>query len=325
MLLMHGLYNCCNVNAIDGSALLLGVRASRIALTHGKMEIHLKKKSSFSPVPSESRLLIFWKGDSIKFIENREEDGKIGPQLRISIRTENEIRYTYPGYGGILDTADHGHRFLLFDPRLLGVLPVLSPSMYAKNVLFPEGIQDGKLLDNNVELDGNKCVHLFFRGLGGVAFEYWIADEPNFPVLKIRDYNNDTITESSYESKLVFPDQIKVTQLSSNGDQVSVTEMKISDVSTDYMPSDSDFTLENLELPIGARVQDERVSSVVGFWNGKGLSETQRDAFEDAELRSRADRGVAISPGVWFVLFLLLIVLLYRLVWFPFFAPSFRS
>lgn len=277
------------------SVVAAGIRASRLTLTRGKLRIRRTDTWPAEQRREESIFLVEWEDDALRFIETLSD----GTEIRRSIRSKGELLFRTKEYGGGLDDANKGYAHFLFDPRLLGAYPILSPSLMISDCLFASKGWSIALVTPSETIDGHECMVLRWSTTG-FAQDYWVENAKGFPVRKIYDHNNNVQIESSYSPGQTLPDVVRMTYLSEGGVAERQTEFVIDSYTPEGVVSEH-FSMAGLGLEFGESVTDQRLHQVVGYWNGTALSPSRHQAFDDANIRSSAPRrrlGMALGVVV---------------------------
>ena len=190
---------------------------------------------------------------------------------------------------------------IAFDPRVLGLSDLMSCNLTVKPCLW---------YDHHESLDvvGRETLHgaAVWRvraKRGDDTAEFWI-EEPSFRVYRktVKTPYNQVTIESEFDSDKVpspFPSRVVAKRRAGQSEEESTFVVKALEVGT-TIPSDR-FTLKSLNLPVNTMISDYRISRIVGYWDGEGISKNPVYA---AELPAPGAREGPMGAGRRWVLIL---------------------
>jgi len=272
--------------------ILDGVRASRLGLREGSVEIHIQHDVYVDPPECESySVTAEWKDGSVRFLETHAD----GSPRRCSIRHNGELLFRVPGSGGAVMNLDDDYANFIFDPRILGASPWLSAPETARELIFPSDSKwEFSLQKKSDPIDNAPCVVVRWE-TNGIVQDYWIDVENGFLVRKIVDYNNRYEFVSQYADGAVLPDRITCRRTDRERKRtLSQTTFDITNLQLSPI-EDKVFSMAGLQMEIGEPMADARLQERIGFWNGEGLSSSFAEALAVASSRE----PVARSPTRW--------------------------
>lgn len=313
--IFHGMLTDSLVLADSDSELRLildGVRASRLALREGSVTIRVTDELRRIGETESYTIKAEWKDDSLRFLETHPD----GSFRRCSIRHDDEILFRQKNYGGAahgggVRDLDAGYKHFLFDPRLLGASPWLHPGQTASYSLFsPEFKWKCTLRNASDRIDDSDCIVIRW-GADGFIQNYWVDIDNGFRVRRIVDVNSRSEFLCSYSGSCVLPRRVVMISTDREKSVIRRTVFEVSEV--DLAPvGDSSFSMAGLGLEIGEPMIDERLQRIIGFWNGRDLSESLADAVAVASSLEPPPREhrrwVALTIGVFVLLVVMIIV-----------------
>jgi len=163
---------------------------------------------------------------------------------------------------------------LAFDPRVLGLNDLMPCHVTVRDCLWHENQQ-------KLELVGQESVQ-------GIAVwrvraardedtsDYWI-EEPSFRVHRrtLKAAGMQIVIESEFESSQPgspFPSRVVARRDTPERKHEQIYIIKSFDAGAHISPDR--FTLKSMELPVNTPVVDYRISRIVGYWDGEGLSQS---------------------------------------------------
>jgi hypothetical protein len=291
----------------DPLALLRGAAAARESVKSGRLEIayrtvapaNLAREGTVTfefagdkrTVAQTTDLFFINPGASGKFdtVGDRAKAEKMG--LGKTKRTT--MKYGWDGqrlanyWSGSSQAGYHntegGTTSFSFDPRTLGI------NIYHS---FSVGIEIGFGLVNprSVALVGEERVgdrpawRVKVINVNGAESHYWVEGRSPFRVLR-RQYvasDESAVLESRYDSTSDSPlPSEEVTRWYGKGGRlISEFTMKVTKMELDRPVSDKVGTMASLDVPVGTEVYDQIAGKQLGYWNGDGISPSQKEAVQ---------------------------------------------
>jgi len=249
--------------------LLRGVEAARTKYDCLKSTMEIRY---VLPLPAKTiECLIEMKGDKLRFEvipgevagETIIRNGDVFYDFRRVAHNDIEI------FDVKMATGSRGT--LAFDPRIIGLSDVMSCDLTVRDCLF-YGTSKKLEVVGKVALHGVSTWQVRAERDDCIA-EFWI-EEPSFRVhrktidLKGLRIDIESQFDSSEESS-PFPSQVHVIRKAEHGFE---TFFKIKNFDVDAeVPSDR-FALNSINPPRNTMINDYRISQIVGYWDGKGIS-----------------------------------------------------
>ncbi|HIN53758.1 MAG TPA: hypothetical protein EYM79_05545 [Planctomycetes bacterium] len=258
----------------DPIALLDGVAAARTSIPPSSLKFEYITSSNFTTRTN------VW---TVDFEMERRRYHRIDGDKTVFQSVYDGLRVmTYDHETESLDIRDitDQNSSLLFDPRVLGCASVLSWANNASSIMFQkyrERIKSIKTI-GNVEVDGNRAwqvqVLLYSSDLKNVfpPMYYWIDPGQNFRVFKYIHGNSDLLRSiSSYNNDHYpwLPSEV-ITEKPNRGRKSKITLLEAVKKSSF---AESHWTLESMNIPVGTVVKDYIKNRVLGYWDGKKISE----------------------------------------------------
>jgi RNA polymerase sigma factor (sigma-70 family) len=164
----------------------------------------------------------------------------------------------------------------LFDPRIFGLTEVMFQGDTVANCL---AFQNPKLVSlvGKEDVDGIPAWHINVQVATNWPFEFWIDAAHPTHVIKMAEPARPGTVWSKFDPQ--NPDDplpIEVNAEDHEGKSTNyIYETHTIRRNSRYnVPIESKaFTLAGLEMPIGTSVVDVRIHRIIGYWNGKNLSE----------------------------------------------------
>jgi hypothetical protein len=161
---------------------------------------------------------------------------------------------------------------LAFDPRVLGLADLMPNTITIKDCLWYENPQQAEVI--GVESMNGDKVWRVRAGRGDATSEFWI-EEPSFRVHRrtIKFPGHDIDINSEFDSSTPsspYPSRVMVKRKDPAGETRVNYTIESFEVGAHISPER--FTLKSMELPINTPVVDYRISRIVGYWDGEGLS-----------------------------------------------------
>lgn len=194
-----------------------------------------------------------------------------GTGMIASILRPNEHVY-YDGDSTVLQGTSVGTGAYVYDPRLLGISlgPFHSTSIDHALRLSPDLRKS--VISEKVVLNGIDCNKISVEDHSGIVVTFWVTRKSD--VIKF-DYNSPGIWRETTESRYAdsFANGVIPCETTTSASSASKT-ITIHRISTDFsLIANSEFTLKNLNMPVGTAVSDLRTSRRLGYWDGDSLSE----------------------------------------------------
>jgi len=200
-----------------------------------------------------SHHVAFYDGQTVTDYWESDYEGTNRPYYRTAINK--------PGSSGIF----------IFDPRCLGV----STTLYVESKIddcLPYSTAKAITVVGKEPVDGKPALHIQIRNKYDYDLDYWIDAFHSTRVLKVQA-NGDVALSRYSDSDFKDPLPIEVRNIHyQNG--IARYETRVVRRTTRYnAPIDpANWTLEGLNMKVGAEVSDSRNHRRIGFWNGVGLS-----------------------------------------------------
>lgn len=267
--------------ALDDSnaalALLRGVELARTAYDTGRLEFEVE-----FVVPPRGKI----NDGAIEFdrLHRRSQSTEKGELLHTVIVDGDEIYdYVASPYTDVrvlsLDDAATGKDLVAFDPRILGLSDMMAMDTSVSGCLWRDGMESPVLIGKE-QIAGVEVWRVKLQRSQSTSFEYWI-EEPSFRVHRVtmtwpKRYVEILSTFSeSFES--LFPIRVIAKRHVTDEDK-SVRETVFERVYTvkkfesGKNVSPDRFSLASMDLPHNTPINDYRISRIVGYWDGEGIS-----------------------------------------------------
>lgn len=191
--------------------------------------------------------------DGAALLNYREEDGEL-------VQTD------------ISDPAK-GSPAYVFDPRILGLTPVLFPTSTVERCLAYGDAKSVKLIGGET-VEGIAAWHVRVLTKWNMNSDFWIDASHPSHVVKC-EYNGDTVFSKFDTAKPEDPLPIEVLVIEFSGLERSRSESHfLRRMARFNVPVDpASWTLAGLDMQIGTPVVDVRIHRPIGYWNGTGVSE----------------------------------------------------
>jgi hypothetical protein len=302
----------------DPLALLRGVEAARLAIPSGQIEWRVERTRPLTPKYGKDLIRVFATFDGGKrrfeehkrvlwtepvegasqrspddllaaMDEDREEFVRAGfgqwKEVRVrSIFDGTQFLQFLGGSGATIADPSRGTPNYVFDPRILGITPLLSLKATVPRCLAYRDAQSVELVGEE-DIDGQQAWHVKVVGSPEAMAEchFWIEANEPFAVYRCErrtPYSHD-VSVSHYDSPSGadrLPTRVLIEYHQDNGEVSHRFEFTQVEAQFGINPDDGAFTLAGLDLPVGAPVVDVRIHQRLGYWNGKGLSHTRTAA-----------------------------------------------
>lgn len=167
---------------------------------------------------------------------------------------------------------------IAFDPRILGLSDLMTCDTTVKDCLWIEDHESLEVVDQE-SLHGVNTWKVKASRRGATA-EFWI-EEPSFRVHRkiVETPFMRIVIDSEFDSdkeQSSFPSRVTTQRVHKKDELKDRNEERIYIVKS--FDTDADiplerFTLKAMDLPFNTPVVDYRISRIVGYWDGEGLSE----------------------------------------------------
>ena len=302
----------------DPLALLRGVQQSRVGL-HGKLRVSavLREFPIEVEIDFNRDRRRFVQRQSVFTISGADADEKrrklellkndhaagvragLGTQVIASIRSAfngEQLADFTEQTGAYIRVRERGDLSYCFDPRVLGI----SRSNSQRDTLDDAlgiGLPTTATLVGRERVAGHDTWHVHLTHRGRVVEDLWIENAEGFRVYR---YEYAVLADGSLIKTVVASDYgpgpelpplpVLVKTEEANGGTVNRTEtLTVTKSDYSFEPDPSVFGLAGLDMPPATLVIDDRISRVVGYWNGVDLSETAEQALQATAVNLRAE------------------------------------
>lgn len=293
-------------------ALLRGIQNVRNAYTSVSIQMQISKRGDRFDARSYG-CMVELRGSNRRF----EIDSLNGAPQVIIQRGNDCMSFRRTRHAdAILYDLDYGYERgdIAFDPRLLGMAEILTCRLRVEQCLWyddfvtlrTEGLED---------VDDVMAWKVVASRNAEETSTYWV-EEPSFRLRKrviAGPYGVTTITSrfDGVPDGSPFPSLIEARFESPHG-HGKVTTIEVSQFDLEAEIPDDRFTLASMDLPLNTAISDYRISRVVGFWDGAGISPTR---VHDADERPVPEKSEEKQQYTFIVIGVNVLVLLGIIVW----------
>ncbi len=174
--------------------------------------------------------------------------------------------------GATLEDPSHGSTYHNFDPRTLGLSVNASPRGSVEGCLMLTHAKEVRLIGREY-LDGAPSWRVRVSNATGDEVDFWMDAARPVRVLKVAFRGQEAV--STYDDASPgdpIPRVVVATQHAPTYE--SRSHVRLSDVRYGAPVDAKTFTLAGLSMAVGTPVSNGRLRRRVGYWTGKGLSET---------------------------------------------------
>ena len=159
----------------------------------------------------------------------------------------------------------------VFDPRILGMTTLLSPTMTVENCLAYTNAKSVQMMGKE-SVEGRDAWRVRVQSKFDDALDFWLDAHRPFRVIK-HSLRQRLVTSTFDEANPGDPIPIEVRSLDQK-DNKPVREVRMTRRNSRYNgPIDPKaWTLAGLGMAVGTPIVDSRIHLRIGYWNGSGLS-----------------------------------------------------
>lgn len=181
-----------------------------------------------------------------------------------------------------------------FDPRILGLSDLMAADATVRACLWYETCDRTEVLGKERVGDVDAWRVRCFSG--NTTSDFWI-EEPSFRVhRRTIEWPGGRVEISSHfgAGESPFPQRVEIVRDEPNESMRRRVTVKSFETGASIPPER--FTLASMDLPMNTPVVDYRISRIVGYWDGEGLSPRPVYAGERPEVRTPALAPPGAAP-----------------------------